>query len=236
MTFTVTPRPVRAAAPPIAAAWAGTIIRAIAVSTAGLLSGMVIWSILPALVGWTPTVVVSGSMSPKILPGDVVVSGPAPISAIHPGMVVLAHNPAQPGHLLMHRVMKFNDDGTLRTKGDANGASDSTEMPRANIVAIARLRIPWIGLPMLWMRHHQYGPLAILAIALSLMAAALTGSAPAGRHRTESSGGPAANAFRVTATTLGFVDYDFDGLPEHADHDPDHDPYADHEEAVSSLV
>lgn len=210
VALTVTPRPVRAPAPPVVAAWTGTIIRAIAVSAAGLLSGLIIWSILPALVGWTPTVVMSGSMMPRIVPGDVVVSAPAPVSAVQPGMVVLARNPARPGHLLLHRVIGFNDDGSIRTKGDANGMTDSSEMPRANIVAIARLRIPWIGLPVLWMRDHRYVPMGVLALALFLMVSALTGTGTAGRHRAETDAGATANVLRVTAATLGFVDYTAD--------------------------
>jgi signal peptidase len=59
-----------------------------------------------------------------------------------------------------------NPDGTFTTRGDANRVADSTHVPAANLVGLARLRLPAVGLPVLWLRDRRYGPLVLLAVVV----------------------------------------------------------------------
>ncbi|TMM38962.1 MAG: S26 family signal peptidase [Actinobacteria bacterium] len=147
--------------------------------------GLLLCCLLPVFFGWTTTVVLTGSMAPALRPGDVVIAAPVPaarIGALAPGAVVLVHDPAHPGGLLLHRFVGFNPDGTLITKGDANAIRDPRPVPRNALRGVARFRIPWIGTPKLWARDHKVLPL----VALGFLLVALV---VPGRSRTRGAAG-----------------------------------------------
>lgn len=142
---------------------------------------------IPMIFGWEGSVVQSGSMEPKIKPGDVVLStelaedSPVPI-----GGVVEFTRPATEGDgtdTVLHRIVHDNEDGTYVTAGDANPDVDSQPITREQITGQARLLIPFVGLPGLWASNADLAPLAIWS-ALTLLA---IGAAAAGlttlRHR-----------------------------------------------------
>lgn len=139
---------------------------ALARTVLGIVSALLLMSIAPLLAGWSSEVVVSGSMMPRIAPGDVVVTQPSTASAVTVGQVVLVSNPAQPGTLLMHRVIGRDPDGSLRTRGDANVNDDSTPVPASMVRGLPRVCIPYIGLPTLWLRHGQYVPVGTVCLVL----------------------------------------------------------------------
>jgi hypothetical protein len=72
-------------------------------------------------------------------------------------------DPSRPNarRLLVHRVLNVRDDGTFTTAGDANRQWDTTPLARTGIVGQARLRVPWVGLPVLWWSRHDFGLLAL---------------------------------------------------------------------------
>ncbi|WP_307381679.1 hypothetical protein [Microbacterium sp. W4I20] len=118
---------------------------------------------LPMVFGLTGTVVQSESMMPHIRIGDIVLSRPLPAQAATPlGLVVTF--PAAPGSatpgIRLHRVVGTNPDDTLITAGDANRDMDSAPLDRADIIAVASLLIPWIGLPAFWLQHGLILPFA----------------------------------------------------------------------------
>jgi signal peptidase I len=130
-------------------------------------TGLIVCSVVPAAVGWTTTVVVSGSMAPAVDIGDVVSASPvsaADARRLPPGTVVLVEDPANPGTLLLHRLVGYTADNRLITKGDANAVADSAAVPAENVRGRARLRIPGLGLPVVWWRHGMYAPVAALGI------------------------------------------------------------------------
>ncbi len=123
-----------------------------------LLSALYLWVIvwlllavlLPSLgLGWKPVVITSGSMEPLIRPGDVVLA--AVDDDLEPGQVITYQDPARMDSLTTHRVLSVNEDGTLRTQGDANPTPDSTAVPRDNVLGRGRLLVPLIGLPLVWL-------------------------------------------------------------------------------------
>ncbi|HEX6351475.1 signal peptidase I [Actinophytocola sp.] len=131
------------------------------------LIGLLLWAIVPALLGWTNAVVHSGSMAPALRQGDVVSFAKADQARV--GDVILAKDPAAPERLLSHRVSGILADGSLITRGDANDHPDSTPVPSRNYLGTARLRIPWVGLPVMWWQEHRYVPIAFTVSVTALL-------------------------------------------------------------------
>ncbi|GAB3870347.1 hypothetical protein ACFPIJ_37460 [Dactylosporangium cerinum] len=105
---------------------------------------------------------------------------------MRPGQVVVVEDPARPGTLLVHRVVRRNADGSLTTKGDANASVDQAAVPAANVRGLARLlRVPMAGLPALWLRQGRWAPVTaafVVLIALGHLARARTRR---GRHAND---------------------------------------------------
>ena len=84
------------------------------------LAGLVVVALAPETVGYSAHVVTSGSMTPRVDPGDVVLTLPTTTAELRPGQVLLFDDPQRPGGLLLHRVVSFDAAGDLVTRGDAN--------------------------------------------------------------------------------------------------------------------
>lgn len=134
---------------------------------------LALWILIPMAILWTPTVVISGSMEPLIMTGDVVSAKKVSAEevqngAIKAGMVVLADNPMDPGKLFTHRVIQVNPDKTMVTKGDANVSPDPIHLTPDKIRGIEMLRIPYIGLPALKVRQGDILSLAVMGLSVVL--------------------------------------------------------------------
>jgi signal peptidase I len=130
----------------------------------GVLIGLILLSVAPLLVQWQPTLVTSGSMEPNVMTGDIIAAEPVSQDSLKAGgvtvgQVLLADNPAQPGHLYTHRITKIlPDNAGYITKGDANVKEDATPLPMKNVVGIERLRVPYAGLPIQKLRNGDVLP------------------------------------------------------------------------------
>jgi signal peptidase I len=151
---------------PAPLAWALLVARALATTLLTVTLGLVVWSVLPRAAGWSPSVVMTGSMEPRLHPGDVVLSAPASARNVQPGQIILVTNPAQPAHLLVHRFVRWNAAGQIITKGDANPTEDSTPVPPANVHGLPRLRLPYVGLGVVWLRNHDWQHLGLALLVL----------------------------------------------------------------------
>lgn len=130
-----------------------------------------LWIALPwAFVGWSPTLVTSGSMEPLVTPGDVVMVRPTVAEELVPNMVVLYDRP-DTGRVL-HRILEVMPDGTFRTGGDANVSPDSAFVHAEEIQGAAVLAVPWVGRPSLWLAEERWSLVALTAAGL-LVALAL---------------------------------------------------------------
>lgn len=85
--------------------------------------------------------------------------------------VLLFHDPDHPGRLRLHRLVDVTDHGQLVTRGDANLANDSTPVDLAAVQGVAVLRVPFVGLPIVWMREGRRVWLGAASLALLLLAA-----------------------------------------------------------------
>jgi signal peptidase I len=157
----------------------GPTVAMLARAYLGIVFSLALWATAPFLFGWQPTVVTSGSMEPLIQVGDVVAAQPVTAEDIaeglvQPGHVILAENPARPGSLITHRVIRIEDNGDFITKGDRNPSADSTPIPVANVKGIERLRVPIIGLPLqaAWSGNPLPAALFILVTAAAQLVVA----------------------------------------------------------------
>ena len=126
---TALPQPDQAGTPAPAAGlpaqllrWTVRLVMLVAVlAFAGLAVG-------PHVLGYRTMTMLTGSMSPDIDPGDVIVVTPLPISQVQAGMAISYHIPIDDHRLVTHRVLavETNPEGavTVQTKGDANDAPD----------------------------------------------------------------------------------------------------------------
>ncbi|MDJ0356103.1 signal peptidase I [Paenarthrobacter sp. PH39-S1] len=82
----------------------------------------------PRVLGYQTSTMLTGSMSPLINPGDVVVSVPVPVGDIKVGDIITYHIPVGEQQVETHRVVDLsrNAQGStaVRTKGDANNGVD----------------------------------------------------------------------------------------------------------------
>jgi signal peptidase I len=136
--------------------------------------GMALWSAVPSLIGWEPTTVVTGSMEPQIMVGDVVVARGIDEADLRPGQVLLVDDPDTADTLRLHRLVERTETGLLVLKGDANAQNDSSPVAPTAVHGIGVLRVPYAGLPVVWARTGQWAHLASLAAAVALLVAMST--------------------------------------------------------------
>ncbi|MFJ6078565.1 signal peptidase I [Pseudarthrobacter sp. NPDC092419] len=109
--------------------------RAVGVLTTGLViisvAALLFLAVGPRIFGYQTSTMLTGSMSPLINPGDVVVTVPVPVSDIRAGDIITYRIPVEDRRVETHRVTKVFTaaDGStaVRTKGDANNGVDPWE-------------------------------------------------------------------------------------------------------------
>ena len=151
-----------------------TVVAAVLVT----LGGLALLGLAPQAAGLEGHVVVSGSMQPRIAPGDVVLTRAVTPAELQPGQVILFPDPERPDRLILHRLVSVDAQGDLITRGDANQSNDSTPVPAASVIGRAQLRVPWIGLPAYWRSTGQWGAIALVAGLLAAATAWVTRRAP----------------------------------------------------------
>lgn len=90
--------------------------------------GFAFLAIGPHVLGYRTSTMLTGSMEPGIMPGDVVVTTPQPASEVAVGDVISYHIPIEDHRVETHRVVEVihGEDGSIavRTKGDNNDGAD----------------------------------------------------------------------------------------------------------------
>jgi len=100
-------------------------------------------------------IVGSGSMSPIIEKGDGIIVkklSDKEISDLEIGDILVFNNS---GMTMVHRITKISNSSKgpmFTTKGDANASEDADKTSKDNIVGVASVRIPIIGVPTVWLR------------------------------------------------------------------------------------
>jgi signal peptidase len=99
------------------------------------------------LAGWHLQVVESGSMTPGIPVGSIVVAAPVDPADVEVGNVVVFEDP-ESKRQVTHRVVTVlhQKDGLyFETKGDANRRADRAPVPAGNVRGVLRWHIPLLG-------------------------------------------------------------------------------------------
>jgi signal peptidase len=151
-----------------------TVRAAVRLSVLTTLAGLLFWAVAPTALGWRAAMITSGSMEPGIRPGDLVMLVPIDAEKVRTsaltGAVVQVKNPVRPGELLVHRVIGKDKAGSLITKGDNNATRDYAPVDPSQVLGVARIRVPYVGLPMLWLRNGQKLPLGAMGLVLLVLA------------------------------------------------------------------
>jgi len=108
-------------------------------------------TILPDVFGFTPVIVVSGSMEPAIKVNDIIIVKKTHYSQLKPGDIVLYFNKLQ-DITIIHRLIEING-GKAITKGDANFTSD-IPFSVTQIYGKYIVTIPYIGQIAKYIKTH----------------------------------------------------------------------------------
>lgn len=173
----------------------------------GMLAAWV--GVVVLVTGWDPVVITSGSMSPTLRPGDVLVVDEHPADElVGQRSVITFRSAADDQELITHRVAEvLSNDRVYITQGDANPTRDSDPVTVDRVEGVGRLVVPLIGLPVVWATEGNMVPLvavAVLTLAAALIAAkslALTR-----RQRDDRRGSPLADkAVRRVRVLVGLM-------------------------------
>lgn len=114
----------------------------IALATLAIFAVLVLSSILELPGGYRLYGVLSGSMSPRIPTGSVVVVKAG--ADYGQGDIITYRSTGDPDQLITHRVVAIDGDA-LVTRGDANDTWDSQSIPAENIIGRVVFTLPLLG-------------------------------------------------------------------------------------------
>jgi signal peptidase I len=164
-----------------------------------VIAGCLFWSALPTLWGWKTTTVMTDSMAPSVRAGDIVVAMPHSDPAALLGRVILFNDPDHAGVLRLHRLVAPNSDGMLITRGDANAAADSSPVALEDVLGVAVMRTPALGMPYVWAREGRW-ELILVAVAAAV-GLGVVAFGRVGAHRNETR----TRASRVVPSALSLI-------------------------------
>lgn len=127
---------------------------------------------VPHLLGLTPMVVVTDSMTPTISGGDMVIDRKVPAEDVQVGDIISFFDPTRNDQkiVITHRVTEIetrNGELYFWTKGDANNTADGVPVPAGKLVGVYQNTIPYLGSVVLFMRTT---PGVILTVVLPILA------------------------------------------------------------------
>ena len=130
---------------------------------------------LPLAVGGRSMVVRSGSMTPAIRTGDVIVVRPIAPTEAEVGDVVTFQDPDGSGRLLVHRVRAISREGgqvAATTQGDANTTQEHWKVPADGTIGTVAYRVPLLGFAVGWI-GGPVGRISLVIVPALVLAASL---------------------------------------------------------------
>ena len=122
---------------------------------------------VPGFLGYKPLIVLSGSMEPTILPGDIVIVKEVPADTLKEGDIVAYLRETT---VITHRIMSINQtDGSRNfyTKGDNNNVDDALPVTDDMMEGKYLFRIPGVGNAAMFMQTPT-GIILFIAVPLIL--------------------------------------------------------------------
>lgn len=137
----------------------------------GLALAVLLAVVAPLAVGDRSFTVLSGSMTPAIETGDVVVTEPIAPSAARVGDIVTFSDPEGTGKLFSHRVQSVQAGGGqfhFVTRGDANTSTERWNIAADGTLGRVVYRVPKVGWVLAWAGTGpgRLGLLVLPALAL----------------------------------------------------------------------
>jgi signal peptidase len=114
----------------------------------GFVFTLLLSAVLPTALGLRAYTVRSGSMTPAIGTGDLVVTIPSSPGEVGAGEIVTFKDPEDADRLITHRVRSVMTEGNQRrfvTRGDANNTSERWSVPLDGSVGRLAYRLPKVG-------------------------------------------------------------------------------------------
>lgn len=118
---------------------------------AGFCFAILLAAVAPMLVGLKTYTVRSGSMTPAVRTGDVIVARQIAPTEASVGEIVTFKDPAGGGELITHRVraIETSPEGIrFVTRGDANNSFERWSVPADGRIGELAYRIPLLGFPL----------------------------------------------------------------------------------------
>lgn len=160
-----------------------------------------------ALFGVRPVIIRSGSMTPTITTGSLVLARETPASSLHVrDVVTVPWNGSHVTHRI-YTVTQHDNVATLRLKGDANPAPDD-QLHQVTSADRVFMSVPYLGYAIAWLSSppgvYLLAGFVALMILLIMKRAGGSRSAPSGHRRSKGRGRKAAGvgvlAMSVIAT------------------------------------
>lgn len=148
---------------------------------------LVIWSVggfvllillsasLPLAFGSRSMVVLSGSMTPAIRAGDVIVVQPLSPAEAEIGDIVTFQDPDRSGRVLVHRVRavaRHQGRYSFTTQGDANTTQEHWQVSRDGTIGSVAYLVPKLGFAVVWI-GSPVGRICLIAVPSLLLAASM---------------------------------------------------------------
>ncbi len=137
----------------------------------GVLFTALLASVGPLAIGDRSFTMRSGSMTPTLETGDVVVTEPIAPLAARVGQIVTFRDPEGSGKLFSHRVQSIRPAGDVVhfvTRGDANTSTERWTVPANGTVGRVVYRVPKLGYALVWTTTPA-GRIALIAIPALLL-------------------------------------------------------------------
>jgi signal peptidase len=117
-----------------------------------MLAGFIVY--IAPHIGWRVDGLRSGSMSPQLNVGDLVVTRPVEAQAVSVGDIIIFHSVNKPDSFISHRVVEIKTNPFLafKTKGDANETVDPFTIPAQNLVGELAFHAPLLGYAVLFLQ------------------------------------------------------------------------------------
>ncbi|HEY2812338.1 MAG TPA: signal peptidase I [Acidimicrobiales bacterium] len=134
------------------------------VITWGIAAGLAVSLLVMWHGGYQPYVVHTGSMTPTLNPGDLVIDHPT--AQVRQGDVVTFGVSSGHDGVVTHRVANVDGDH-IQTKGDANATPDSGSISRTDIRGTAVRALPYAGYVVVYLQQPA-GIASVITVLLSL--------------------------------------------------------------------
>ncbi|MDV3428111.1 MAG: signal peptidase I [Bacillota bacterium] len=121
----------------------------------------------PSLLGYKLYYVASGSMTPALPVGSLIIVRETDAAGIKNSDIITFKGVS--GTVITHRVVEvFNDKKSFKTRGDANNTNDPMPVALGNVLGKVVLHIPYVGYLMNFFKT-RYGLIVIAAVITYMM-------------------------------------------------------------------